>query len=145
VAAGDRVRTGATLGSDQQVAGAYARAGQRRGGDAQHDVVARMRIAGRQAVSDHGAPTGAEAGGDESQALDSYVLAVRQARVGDEATAPVGGDRKDASAVLVGSDQIAGEPSECRRGDSEAALHLRSVVRECGDHAAAVDLVDGRL
>src|ERR1700730_4797832 len=42
----------------------------------------------------------------ESRALDADVAAVRQARVGDELTAPVGCDCVDSSAVLVRGDQV---------------------------------------
>src|SRR6266550_299260 len=102
---GDGLR--AALGSNDEVARTHTCPDEIRSGDAQDAVGTGMRVAGGATVGKVGRSSSVELGRDEAHALDSDVCAARQARPSNSVDGSLRIDRPDASAVLVGRDQVA--------------------------------------
>ncbi len=77
--AADRLGLRFSFGRDQEIASVHTRLGECRGAEGKHDVVARMRVAGCQAIGHERTPAATEARRYETDALDTDVAAMRQA------------------------------------------------------------------
>ncbi len=97
-----------------------------------------MRVARGATVGKVGRSSSVELGRDEAHALDSDVCAARQARPGNSVDGSLRIDRPDASAVLVGRDQVASVGAERRRRDLDAAFEPGGVRRDRAHPAGAI-------
>ncbi len=142
----DRARAGtanddglrSALGCNDEVARTHACPDEIRSGDAQDAVGTGMRVAGGATVGEVGGLAAVELGRHEARALDSDVSTARQARPGNGVSGSLRVDRQDASAVLVGRDEVACVPAERRRRDLDAAFEPGGVRRDRAHPAGAI-------
>jgi hypothetical protein len=90
-----------TLGAHREVTRPHASVPQRRRSDPQDDIVAGMRIAGRQAVGQEGIRVGVF--GDEPGAFDANIVPVREPGVGHQLAVPRGVTAKIWPVVSLGA------------------------------------------
>src|SRR5205823_1452832 len=116
----------------------HSRLDEIRSGEAQDAVGTRMRVAGGATVGKVGRSSSVELRRDEPRALDSDVSAARQAGPGNGVDVSSRVDRQDASAVLVGRDEVACVRAERRGRDLDAAFEPGGVRRDRARPAGAI-------